>query len=138
MKKRDLLLQWLSWKKSKDGVAFSQKKLASRAGISPTYLSNIITGSRNPGTKTLERIADALDITMADFYAGPRQCDSQMEANRIAAVVPDKVREVDSVLRDAMAKRSPSPISVLQPNNGVGKNTGENTAAPEEREYEGE
>lgn len=80
MKERDLIIKWLSWKKTRDGSSFSQKKLAVESGISPTYLSNIITGMRNPGTKTLERIAGALGLNMAEFYAGPSQLSFQISA----------------------------------------------------------
>jgi len=38
MKERDLITQWLSWKKERDGAGFSQKQLAADAGISQTYL----------------------------------------------------------------------------------------------------
>ena len=79
MKEREMITQWISWKKNSEGASFSQKKLAKGAGISPTYLSNIITGIRNPGTKTLERIAGALGITMAEFYAGPDKLVLQAE-----------------------------------------------------------
>jgi len=71
MKERDLIEQWLSWKKTHEGPGFSQKQLSADAGISQTYLSNIMTGMRNPGTKTIEKIAGALSLSMAEFYAGP-------------------------------------------------------------------
>jgi SOS-response transcriptional repressor LexA len=95
MKERDLILQWFSWKKAREGSAFSQKKLACSAGFSPTYLSNIITGTRNPGTKTLERIAEALGITMAEFYAGPPQFSYQSAA--AADESPEKGHEQQAV-----------------------------------------
>jgi len=71
MKERDLIEQWLSWKKAQEGSGFSQKQMAADAGLSQTYLSNIMTGMRNPGTKTLEKLAGALSLSMAEFYAGP-------------------------------------------------------------------
>ena len=71
MKERDLITQWLSWKKEREGAGFSQKQLAADAGINQTYLSNILTGMRNPGTKTLVKMAETLGLSMAEFYAGP-------------------------------------------------------------------
>jgi SOS-response transcriptional repressor LexA len=50
--------------------------LPEEAGKSPTYFSNILTGMRNPGTKTLERIASAFGVTMAEFYGGPPEASS--------------------------------------------------------------
>ena len=91
MKERDMITQWISWKKTREGSAFAQKKLAKDAGISPTYLSNIITGVRNPGTKTLERIAGALGITMAEFYDGPDKLalNTRDDSTLSTADVPD-------------------------------------------------
>lgn len=71
MKERDLITLWLSWKKEREGAGFSQKQLAADAGISQTYLSNILTGIRNPGTKTLVKMAETLGLSMAEFYVGP-------------------------------------------------------------------
>ncbi|MCE5250473.1 LexA family transcriptional regulator [bacterium] len=73
MKERELIQLWLNWKRNRGDESFSQKILAEKAGISPTYLSNIMTGMRNPGTKTLEKIAGAFGVTMAEFYGGPHQ-----------------------------------------------------------------
>jgi len=38
------------------------KELAKRAGITPSYLSQIETGKRNPAIDTLKRIAKALGV----------------------------------------------------------------------------
>ncbi|MFC1574250.1 helix-turn-helix domain-containing protein [Candidatus Latescibacterota bacterium] len=105
MKERDMITQWISWKKTRDGSAFSQKKLAKDAGISPTYLSNIITGVRNPGTKTLERIAGALDITMAEFYDGPDKLvlDTEDDSTRSTADVPGGTDISESTVQEYTA-----------------------------------
>jgi len=73
MNEREMIRRWIVWKSDRDSKMFFQKDLAEKAGLSITYLSNIMTGTRNPGTKTLERIAGAFGITMAEFYSGPPQ-----------------------------------------------------------------
>lgn len=73
MNEREMIRQWIAWKSDRESKLFFQKDLAEKAGLSVTYLSNIMTGTRNPGTKTLVRIAGAFGITMAEFYSGPPQ-----------------------------------------------------------------
>ena len=68
---RELMKNWMTWKARKEGKPYPFKTLAEDTEISPTYLSNIMTGTRNPGSKTLAKIAVAFDISMSDFYAGP-------------------------------------------------------------------
>ena len=46
----------------------SQRKLATLAGISNTYLSDIEVGRTNPSLKTMEKLAAALEIQMKDLF----------------------------------------------------------------------
>ena len=71
MKGRELIKAWVSWKSGSDGVRYTYKALAADAGLNQNYLSNVMTGIRNPGGKTLEKIADALGIGLGEFYLGP-------------------------------------------------------------------
>jgi transcriptional regulator with XRE-family HTH domain len=48
----------------------SQAKLAARAGIDPSTVNQIETGARKPTTATLEKLAEALDIELADLFRG--------------------------------------------------------------------
>jgi len=109
MKERELIQLWLNWKRNRDDESFSQKILAEKAGISPTYLSNIMTGMRNPGTKTLERIAGAFGVTMAEFYGGPHQSSFSASPAR-NGIQPAPVKtsgfSPSSVRADAQESRS--------------------------------
>jgi len=49
---------------------FSQDKLAELASLDRTYISGIERGVRNPGIKTVLRIAKALGVTVADLCKG--------------------------------------------------------------------
>ena len=51
----------------------SQEKLAWQAGIAPAFLGQLERGLKSPTIKTLEKITDALHISMAEFFAGPAE-----------------------------------------------------------------
>lgn len=46
----------------------SQEKLALKAGIDRTYLAGIETGKRNATLISLEKVVNALDVTMSEFF----------------------------------------------------------------------
>lgn len=49
---------------------WSQAKLAVEAGMDPSTVNQIETGARRPNTKTLEKLAAALDAEIADLFRG--------------------------------------------------------------------
>lgn len=113
MSERDLIRTWLLWKERTGGRGISQKDLAEQAGLSPTYLSSIMTGTRNAGTKTIERIAEALGITLAGFYAGPPGHDDPFpEKNEPKSVcsIPDPDGEYPSLPPETPAISRMDPV----------------------------
>ena len=57
----------------REGLEWSQEKLAERASLDTTYISGIERGQRNPGLNTLNRIARALGVTLPGFLSDLRQ-----------------------------------------------------------------
>jgi len=49
---------------------FSQDKLAEKADLDRTFVSGVERGIRNPGIKTVIRIAKALNVTVAELCKG--------------------------------------------------------------------
>jgi transcriptional regulator with XRE-family HTH domain len=49
---------------------FSQDKLAEEADLDRTYISGIERGVRNPGIRTVLRMARALDVGVAELCKG--------------------------------------------------------------------
>lgn len=47
----------------------SQEELAHRVGVHPTYLGGIERGERNPALVNINRIADALGVSLAELFA---------------------------------------------------------------------
>jgi transcriptional regulator with XRE-family HTH domain len=54
----------------RSGRGWSQDKLAEKAELDRTYVSGIERGLRNPGIKTVVRIARALNVSVAELCAG--------------------------------------------------------------------
>ena len=50
---------------------WSQETLALQAEINPAFLGHLERGLKSPTVKTLEKIACALDISMAELFAEP-------------------------------------------------------------------
>lgn len=50
-------------------AAVSQEKLALIAGIDRTYLASVENGKRNISIINLEKIANALNCSLADFFS---------------------------------------------------------------------
>ena len=61
----------MDWRSERENEPYTFRALAEEASINPNYLSNVMTGLRNPGVKTLRKIAYAFGLSMHDFYKGP-------------------------------------------------------------------
>ncbi len=112
MNERDLIQRWIEWKEKRDRRPFPQKRLADDAGISPTYLSTILTGARNAGTKTIERIAAAIGVTVSEFYAGPLKMTDTVDDNS-DSYDPEPPRVMSSTPSPPM--RETVPVEPLDP-----------------------
>ncbi len=49
----------------------SQEALAFKAGIDRTYMTSVENGKRNVSIKNIEKILNALEITLTDFFNSP-------------------------------------------------------------------
>lgn len=50
---------------------WSQEELADRAGFHRTYISGIERGVRNPTVTVIDRLAQTLEASPADFFGAP-------------------------------------------------------------------
>ena len=55
-------------------MGLSQEKLALKAGIDRTYLAGIESGKRNATIISIEKIVNALEITLRDFFDFSQGC----------------------------------------------------------------
>ncbi len=57
----------------------TQEDLSERAQISVSFLSMIERGERSPHLETLAKIAEALQVKMADLFHSPEEHDGVIE-----------------------------------------------------------
>jgi len=80
----EALKKWLEWK----GREWNQKRLARESGLSENTISFIKNEKTEPDTATIRKIAEALGITVAQFWQGP-ECMERAEPGRERVVGPD-------------------------------------------------
>jgi transcriptional regulator with XRE-family HTH domain len=66
---RTLLAAGLKYRRSVLGI--SQEELARRAGLDPRYLADLELAARNPSVESVEKLADALHVTVAELFQAP-------------------------------------------------------------------
>lgn len=54
----------------RDERGLSQMELALKAGVHPTYISNVERGKRNVSVLNLVMLAQALDVPVGSFFGG--------------------------------------------------------------------
>jgi transcriptional regulator with XRE-family HTH domain len=57
----------------REDAGISQEELAGRAELDRTYISGIERGVRNPSIKSLQRVANALDVGLEVIFVRARQ-----------------------------------------------------------------
>lgn len=55
-------------KKIRSEKGISQEKLALKAELDRTYVAGVENGKRNPSIKSLEKIINALDTNLGNFF----------------------------------------------------------------------
>lgn len=56
-------------KRERSARGISQEELARRAGLHRTYVSDLERGARNPSVESVEKLADALQVSVAKLFA---------------------------------------------------------------------
>lgn len=59
----------LELKDQRESLGYSQEKLAERSGLHRTYITDIEGGHRNITLKSISRLAEALEIPLADLFS---------------------------------------------------------------------
>ena len=101
--------------------SLSLKKLAERASVSESFISQVERGVANPSVASLRRIAEALSTSIGALFDG-RQLPGVVvrEVDRARLVHP-KRKWQDSLLTPPSARRLQVILSVIEPGEGSGR-----------------
>ena len=72
-------------KQKRSALGISQEELAARAGLHRTYVSEVERGERNPSIASVEKLAQALEISMTSLF-DPAVPDASRQALEILLV----------------------------------------------------
>lgn len=97
------------------------RELAARAGMTESFLSQVERGVASPSIASVQRIARALDLAIAQLFA--EEADSGRVVRREARrrIVYPGLRAVDEFLTAGMAGRLQVILSTIEPGGGTGE-----------------
>ncbi|WP_371379260.1 helix-turn-helix domain-containing protein [Sporomusa aerivorans] len=78
---------------------YTTNKLAQLAGIGQATLRDIEIGKKNPNITTLEKICQALDISLAEFFTEPQPNPVIREENE-KYELPDEVKKEIALIEE--------------------------------------
>ncbi len=104
-------------RKRRNDLGVSQEQLAERAGLHRTYIADIERGARNPSLATIEKLATALEVSIAGLFSHVHRGHEVSEhADRGAAVdillVEDNPDDVTLTLRAFQRARLGNRVQV--------------------------
>lgn len=73
-------------KEKRSALGISQEELASRAGLHRTYVSEVERGERNPSIASIEKLAQALEVSFTSLFDRTGQPSGAREAMEILLV----------------------------------------------------
>jgi CheY-like chemotaxis protein len=73
-------------KEQRSALGISQEELASRAGLHRTYVSEVERGERNPSITSIEKLAQALEVSFTSLFDRASQDSGAREAVEILLV----------------------------------------------------
>lgn len=88
---------------------WSQETLALQAEINPAFLGHLERGLKSPTVKTLEKIAAALDISMAELFSEPQPISDEKEAlltelrDLLQGLSAESLRKITVILQNILS-----------------------------------
>jgi len=104
------------------GLGITQEELAWRAGLHRTYVTDIERGARNLSLQSIEKLASALQATIAELFAGSeadvsqpavRQSGGDMGAGVDILLAEADPNEVELTLQAFRAARMSNPVHLV-------------------------
>lgn len=90
-------------------------ELAESAGLSKSYVDHLLAGSRNPSSRTVKRLATALDVPVehlrADFAANPGSVEQLQQLREQAAVLAEQIDTLAAHLPDPRTSKATQEVA---------------------------
>jgi transcriptional regulator with XRE-family HTH domain len=87
----------------RDEKGWNQTELGFRAGASPSIISLIENGKRNPSTATLAKIAEALDVDVVDLF--PKGPSSSLEPTLLNGLEDERRSQHLGIWKSYLSRR---------------------------------
>lgn len=98
----------------------SLRDMATRAGVSESFVSQVERGAANPSVASLRRMADALQVPMAALFQGPTPAGRVVRAGERPSLIHPKRKWRDFLLTPREARRLQVILSIIEPGEGSG------------------
>ena len=96
------------------------RDVAERSGVTESFLSQVERDVTSPSIATVQRIARALDLSIAQLFAEEPQTGRVVRREARRRVVYEGLRAVDEFLTSNMAGRLQVILSTIEPGGGTG------------------
>jgi transcriptional regulator with XRE-family HTH domain len=97
------------------------RELASRAGVTESFLSQVERGVASPSIASVQRIARALDHSIAELFTEDAPVGRVVRANERRRVTYPGLRAVDEFLTRSTDGRLQVILSTVEPGGGTGE-----------------
>jgi CheY-like chemotaxis protein len=94
-------------------LGFSQEELAERAGLHRTYVSDVERGARNPSIASIEKLAQALKLSVSALF---QRAGNGARSNQFVEIllVEDNPHDVELTTRAFKKARITNPLHVVR------------------------
>jgi transcriptional regulator with XRE-family HTH domain len=100
---------------------WSLRLLATRAGLSESFMSQVERGVANPSVASLRRIAEALGTSVGALFEGSGQAKGLVRAGERPRLLHPRRKWLDCLLTPKTARRLQVILSVIEPGEGSGR-----------------
>ena len=84
----------------------TSRELAAQIGVTETYISYLITGKKAPSFRTMNRIADYLEISVTDLFPEKKEPPADNDLAVLAKKYESVIRALDSMRPELVAELS--------------------------------
>jgi CheY-like chemotaxis protein len=99
-------------KEQRNALGISQEELAARAGLHRTYVSELERGERNPSITSIEKLAQALEVSFTRLFERPPEYAAAREAVEIL-LVEDNPIDVELTKHAFQKAQITNPLHVV-------------------------